>query len=406
VNRQIEKNISSYPWFQFSSSLFGWLPVFFLFFNQFVTLSEVILLGAFYYFSVCIFEVPSGYFSDRVGRRISLMIAGFAYILANLAFLTADGFISLVFGQFFLALGIAMLSGTDTAFLYDSLLSANREQEYASYEAKGQAFSMAALCLSALAGGLLGMYDLRWPYFLSLFGAGWMLWLVWCFVEPATHRLNQTLDTTLWRTISECLRHLRDGVLAWLFGVMVLMYSLEHVVYEFYQPYIKLLEISWLSADSSPLVSGIVIATSMFGGTIGAAYSVRLSRRVGIKALLLFAFVIQLAIIASVSIFLSSLALGMVILRNFPMAMIHAPVNAAIAPRIGSHLRATYLSLQSLSARLAFSCLLLGLSSLVASQESIEWQSLSLVLRSALIYGVIGVAIALILAPAAMNKKQ
>ena len=404
--RNIDRNLNHYPWLQFSSSSFAWLPVFFLFFSQFVSLAEVIQLGAFYYFCVCLFEVPSGYFSDRAGRRITLLIASCAFILSNLVFILADGFGLLLLGQLFLALGMAMLSGTDTAFLYDSLLSVNREHEYASFEARGQAHSMTALALFSLAGGVLGLLDLRLPYYLSLFGAIWMYWLVWQFVEPERHHAHPSVSGSFLKTIARCIAHLKDHLLAWLFFVMVLMYSLEHVVYEFYQPYIKLLEINWFTLDSSPLVSGVVIAASMLGGTVGATLSVRLNKVLGLKLLLIAAFMVQLCIMASLSMVLSSVALGMVILRNFPMATIYAPVNAAIAPRIGSDLRASYLSIQSLSARLVFSGLLLGLSSLVADISSVDWESLSLILRSALLFGVVGVAVAAIISPVSISSKS
>lgn len=402
----IDRNLNHYRWLQFSSSAFAWLPVFFLFFSQFVSLAEVIQLGAFYYFCVCVFEVPSGYFSDRVGRRITLLIASCAFIVSNMAFILADGFHMLLLGQLFLALGMAMLSGTDTAFLYDSLLSVNREREYAAFEARGQAYSMAALAMFSLAGGVLGLLDLRWPYFLSLLGAIWMLWLVWQFIEPERHRAHPSSDGSFVKTIVRCIAHLKDQILAWLFFVMVLMYSLEHVVYEFYQPYIKLLEIRWFSLDSSPFVSGVVIAASMLGGTVGAALSVRLDKLFGLKLLLIAALIIQLCIMASLSMLLSSFALGMVVLRNFPMASIYAPVNAAIAPRIGSDLRASYLSIQSLSARLVFSGLLLVLSSLVADISIVDWESLSFILRSALFFGAVGTVVAAIFSPITIRRES
>ena len=403
--RNLDRNLNHYPWLQFSSSSFAWLPVFFLFFSQFVSLSEVIQLGAFYYFCVCLFEVPSGYFSDRVGRRITLLIASNAFIAANLAFIFADGFSLLLLGQLFLALGMAMLSGTDTAFLYDSLLSVNREREYAIFEARGQAYSMTALALFSLAGGVLGLFDLRWPYYLSLLGAIWMFWLVWQFIEPEMHRSVPSSGGSFLKTIARCIAHLRDRALAWLFFVMVLMYSLEHVVYEFYQPYIKLLEIGWFAHDSSPLVSGVVIAASMLGGSVGAMLSVRLGNALGLKLLLIAAFIVQLCIMTSLSLVLSGFALAMVVMRNFPMASIYAPVNAAIAPRIGSDLRASYLSIQSLSARLVFSALLLVLSSLVSDISVVDWESLSLLLRGALVFGVVGTIVAAIFSPATISSE-
>ncbi len=385
----------------------GWLPVFFLYFNQFASLPQVIQLGAVYYFSVCLWEVPSGYFSDRIGRRITLLLAGISFLISYGVFLYATSFSELALGQFFLAFGMAMMSGTDTAFLYDSLLSVDQQQDYAEHEATGQKYSLAALALASLAGGLVGLLDLRLAYVLSTLGAIWMVWLSWQFVEPPRHATNGLQVASMAITIGQCIALLRDRVLAWLFGVMALMYCLEHIVFEFYQPYIKLLNFGWLStADTSyaPVISGLVIAISMFGGSIGAAFSVRLYNRFGVKNLLLMAFLIQLLIIAGLSLLVSSVLLTLVIFRNTPMAIIHAPVNATIAPRIGSHLRATYLSIQSLSARLLFSGVLFLLSLSIESEYQLDWSSLSLVLREALGFGIIGVIGAILLAPAIADR--
>jgi MFS family permease len=395
VQRSIQHNIERYPWFQAASSIMAWLPIFFLYFSQYVSLSEVIQLGAIYYFCVCLFEVPSGYFSDRVGRRITLVISSFAFISAYLAFIFASDFEGLLIGQTLLALGMAMMSGTDTALLYDSLLNLKQQDNYADHEAKGQQYGFAALAISCLLGGLLGLVNLQLAYGLSLMGAGWMLLLALQFVEPASIETKLNAPYSFSATLITCVKHLRTPVLAWIFGVMVLMYCMEHIAYEFYQPYIKLLNIQWLQQESSPLISGIIIAISMFGGTLGAAYSVRLSDRFGVKTLLMLAMSAQLIIISSLAFVLSSLLIFTVIFRNFPMALTHAPVNATIAPFISSDIRATYLSLQSLSARLVFSIGLIGLSKLIPTTQTLDWLSLSTLLQVALTTGGLGLLICL-----------
>ena len=399
-----ENNIRLYPWFQFATSIMAWLPVFFLYFNQFVSFSEVIQLGAIYYLSVCICEVPSGYFSDRAGRRVTLIAVGCSLAIGYLLFLAATSFAGLATGQCFVALGMAMMSGTDTAFLYDSLLSAGRESQYADHEARGQKYGFAASALSSLVGGVLGLVDLSLAYLVSLAGALCAIVIAWQFREPDVHAHQALAGDNLFKAIWQCLGQLGNGILAWLFAVMVLMYSLEHLVFEFYQPYIKLLEIHWIRGDSSTLIAGVVIAVSMFGGTLGAAYSVRLQQKFGLKALLLGAFAIQLVILTGISAMLSIFIIALVMLRNFPMAMIHAPVVAAIIPRVDSNVRATYLSIQSLAARLAFSSWLLLLSFSIDGGSLLGWSELSLVLRESLVFGIAAALVLSFIAPRGLDE--
>ena len=63
--------------------------------------------------------------------------------------------------------------------------------------------------------------------------------------------------------------------------------------------------LGWISADASTLVSGIVLGASMFGGSVGAALSVRLYERLGILRLLYGAFAIQLAIVGGLVLVLA-----------------------------------------------------------------------------------------------------
>ncbi len=398
MHRSLERNVVLYKWFQFAAGFYAWLPVFFLYLNQFVTLAEVIQLGSIYYLSVCFWEIPSGYFSDRFGRKVTLLIAGFSLIIAYTIYLAATEFAGLALAQFFLAMGIAMMSGTDTAFLYDSLRSLERQDEYVKWDARAHQYSFAASAIAALAGGAMGIIDLRWAYWLSMAGAVCMVVLAFQFVEPAEERKQEVQSMV--STIMQCFGHLSNRVLAWLFAIEIIMYYLTHIMFEFYQPYIRVLDISLFSGDNAALVSALVMAVSMFGGSLGAALSVRLDSRLGLVRLLLIALAIQLLILVGLSSVLSVFVLMLVMARNVSMAMVAAPVNAAIAPRIGSHLRATYLSVQSLVSRLFLAGLLFIFSRSIDSNAALDWTSLSLVLQEAL---VIGTALVLVVSVVAIT---
>ncbi len=364
MNSDLQRNLGLYHWFRIAGEGHAWIPVFFLYMSQTLTLDRIVLLSSIYYLSVFLLEVPSGYFSDRVGRRATLLLAAGSFALAAVCFLIGGHFAWFAAGQFFLAAGFAMQSGTDTALLYDSLKCLGREAEYASREASAEQWGSIMLAVATFTGGALGMIDLRLAYVYLLLSAIAMLVLVWRFTEPRHADEATSVPTGFLAVVWSCLLKLRDPLLGWLFLVVILLYALAHFVFEFYQPYISLLDLASLAAlESAPLVSGIVISISMFGGALGARVSIPWRARFGLVGLLAIATLIQVGIVAAMAAVLSPFVLALVFLRNFPMALVHAPVRAAIAPRIERAQRATYLSLQGLADRLVFGLLLLGLAS-------------------------------------------
>ena len=250
--RSLETNARLYPWFRAASDCHAWIPVFFLYMSSVLPLPQVIQLSAVYYLSVFVLEVPSGYFSDRMGRRTTLLLAGASLVLAYSLFIFGGSFAVFALGQFFLAGGIAMQSGTDTAFHYDTLAAMDRTHEYANREARAEQYGLTMLAIATLSGGLLGSIDLRLAYVFALLGALAMCALVWRFVEPV-HAPAGNLSLRHFLTlVGSCLARLRDPVLGWLFTVLIVFYAMAHVVFEFYQPYIALLNVCLLYTSPSP----------------------------------------------------------------------------------------------------------------------------------------------------------
>ena len=374
----------------------AWIAVFFLYMSSVLPLDQVIQLSAIYYLSVFVLEVPSGYFSDRFGRRVTLLLAAFSMIIANGCFIIGGSFAWFAVAQFFLAAGIAMQSGTDTAFHYDSLKVLGQEHEYQQREAKAEQWGLTMLAIAAFSGGALGLIDLRLAYGFSLLSAVAMAGLVWQFSEPG-HSHN-TADEELYKgffsILGASLARLRDPVLLWLFLVMIVLYALAHIVYEFYQPYISLLDISLFNAtEYASLISGIVSSISMFGGALAARVSVGWHQKLGLVGLFIVAAIIQLSIVGSMALLLHASILILICTRNFPMSLVHAPVNAAIAPRISSAQRATYLSVQGLSERAVFALFLLILSGGLEKGQPVNEVALTGILTQTFITGLLVIGI-------------
>src|SRR6056297_3078966 len=89
---RLNRNVRLYPWYALAFNAYFWMPVFFLYFLRHMSLADVLRLEAIYYLGVVLLEVPSGYFSDRIGRKPTLLIANSALALAYLVFFLGDSF--------------------------------------------------------------------------------------------------------------------------------------------------------------------------------------------------------------------------------------------------------------------------------------------------------------------------
>ncbi len=227
-------------------------------------------------------------------------------------------------------------------------------------------------------------------------GVGTLVILL-AFVEPRSHERSTFVSACVLRKLRLCAQCLRQRSLAWLFGFAVLMTVLNHVPYEFYQPYIKLISDELLApAATAPAVAGLHMAVAMLIGAYAAARSIRIRDRVGIGPTLLISGALQTALIAVMAIALQAWIIPLVLLRVAPRGLMTAPLNAAVTPRVPQAQRATYLSIQSLAGRLSFSAVLLGLSALAGGDAVTNWPSLKRMLFACSLFAVVGLFLLLI----------
>lgn len=354
------RNLALYPWYVGGIAFYAWMPVFFLYFASRVSLSEVLALEAIYYLAVVLIEVPSGYFSDEVGRRPTLVIAAASLVGAYSAFVLSHSFWGLAVAQVLLATGLAFNSGTDTSFHYASLAAMGREADYAEREARLSGMSFALGAVAALVGGSLAVLDLRLAYVASGIGALGALGAA-LFFAPVVETPVET-RTSFGRTLRSCVAKLGDTRLRWLFLFSVVAVVVNHVPYEFYQPYLDQLPSAGWSNKTTPLIAGVHVALAQLVAAPMGAMSARSARRLGLVRHLLMSSGIQIALIGLMALVVHPVIAVLLLARSIPRALHDAPLRAAIAPRVGPEIRATYLSLQSLSGRLGFSLLLAALS--------------------------------------------
>ncbi len=144
-------------------------------------------------FAVILFalEIATGRFSDYFGRVLTLKLGFCAHIVGTLTYAFAQSFTGYLVGEAFFALGIALHSGTDEAFLFQSIKARKGGDAGNDQKAEHQQWwtvmigcGFVVMGFSSLIGTWASTRDLAYPYVFA--GVCQLVALFLCFlmVEP------------------------------------------------------------------------------------------------------------------------------------------------------------------------------------------------------------------------------
>lgn len=105
------------------------LSIFFLTLPD-ATAKQIGLWSGIGFLSEFLFEIPSGYLSDKIGHKKTLILSKIFMLLASIFFVIANSLIYFILGAVFTSLSYASQSGTRPAFLHETLVSLKREKDF------------------------------------------------------------------------------------------------------------------------------------------------------------------------------------------------------------------------------------------------------------------------------------
>ena len=263
---QMMRNIALYPWFKFFQNLLFWQAVWFLFFQDKLSASQAILLYMIYDLATTSLEVPSGYLSDRIGRRFTLLLSAFAAVGASLLLLFGATFEAFVLAQVLWGTSAAFASGTDSSILFESLAAVDRADKVEAHELRAWRFTFTGLALSAATGGAMSLVSFELAF--AATAVAMVAWAVCALLMTEPPRSAGDTESDV-RRILHLKEAFRNPVLIWLFVFSALMYGFSHIPFVFGQPFIleALNTAGW--SGEAPLVSGIVSTLMMLLSVAG-----------------------------------------------------------------------------------------------------------------------------------------
>ena len=115
-----------------------------------------------------IFEIPSGYVSDKIGHKAALVLSRLFMLVSTLFFLVANNIAFLILGGIFLSMSTAFHSGTGSAFIHETLRGLKRENEYAKVTGKMSSIGFAVPIVLMVLTPFLVSISFKAPFLAAL----------------------------------------------------------------------------------------------------------------------------------------------------------------------------------------------------------------------------------------------
>ncbi|MCC8174134.1 MAG: MFS transporter [Odoribacter sp.] len=322
------------------------MPIIVLFYeDNGLGMKEIFLLKSVYSIAMVTCEIPSGYLADAWGRRNTLLIGGILTFGGFLCYSFSYTLAAFFMAEIFLGLGQSMVSGADSALLYDTMLNNRREDEYLKYESRITMIGNFSEATAGIISGFLALSSLRLPFycqtFIAFIGIPAALCLKECGIRTrsknALQNIYDIIKYSLFTNKSLCYDIMFSGII----GMATLTMAW------FVQPLLIILDIP------TPLYGIIWTILNLTVG-IAALFSDSISRKLGEnKTYTIILIGITLGYL-SISFNLTYLSLFLLflfyIIRGFATPILKGYINK----QTFSEMRATVLSIRNFIIRLFF----------------------------------------------------
>jgi len=185
LNNNYSRNIWIIYAINFLKGLIFFLPIYALYLqSELFTLFNVTLILSVQAFARLLFEIPSGAVADLFGRKNTLIFSG-ALAILSIWILSIGGHIEIfIVYTIISALSEALLSGTDTAILFDSLKSVHQDKNFKKIISWNIGMWQIGATISSALGGFLAAISLKLPIYLTLIPFTIAFILTFIIIEP------------------------------------------------------------------------------------------------------------------------------------------------------------------------------------------------------------------------------
>jgi len=261
-------------------------PIMYLFFlAQGLNFTQIAILEAIYNLTTLLGEIPTGYIGDRVGRRNSLLIGTVTIAVTLFGIGLSESFLALAVLYVCWSAGYNFRSGSEDAWLYDTLTDDLSEDEFAHVRGRGESAALAVGAGAAIVGGYLGSIDLSYPWFVAAAVTGFGAVVLLTLDEPETYKKTDTDDLSFRRTVGIVKQALsKRNLRAFILYYYVLYAAVTYLVFVFLQPIFQTVVVDLgVSPEQVESLLGWFYAAYSFVGAVLSYYTGAIKEFIGIQ---------------------------------------------------------------------------------------------------------------------------
>ncbi len=224
-----------------------------------------------------IFEVPTGIWSDRIGRKHTIIMGSVARAIAFILYAIGLSYWWLVAGAILEGLSRSFYSGNNDAFLHDTLADDGVEQDYDEHLGKSMASEHLGIAISAMLGGIVATYSYTYLMWLSVIPQLLLILVSFSFISAKSRR--QT-GSNIYAHLKEAISlFIRNKKLRALSLADAISFSTGEVSFQFRATFFASIWPVW--------AIGALNTTLQLGATLSYYFSSRLLKWIGAEKFLL-----------------------------------------------------------------------------------------------------------------------
>ncbi|MDC3390064.1 MFS transporter [Flavobacteriales bacterium] len=331
-------------WFMLS------MPIIILFFKENgLSLTEIMTLQGAYSLTVALFEVPSGYLADLFGRKACIVFSTIFSFVGFLFFCFFSGFYYFLVAQILVGFAGSLISGSDSALIYDTLLQTNNKDDYAKIEGRNYAIGNFSEATAGIFGGFLAVSSIYLPVYVQTAFIFLSIPIAFTLVEPKIKNITSSKNSLQSIFILVKFTLLESSKLRWLIVYSSAMGVATLSMAWFSQPF-------FIAIDLPLVLFGIFWALLNFSSGISSYNSHYFSNKFNYKSLIYFSVIMSLSFFL-LGFSIISYGLFFIFIIYFLRGIVTPILRNEINKITSSNIRATVLSVRSFIIRVSFAIL-------------------------------------------------